>query len=100
MRIVVHIDRLVLDGFPAGANTRQLRAAVERELSRLLVARPPDSWRGGAVERVTAPGGVFNAADRPEAIGRGVARAAGFGIATTQAGDVQLAFAGSGGEQL
>jgi hypothetical protein len=99
MRIVVDIDRLVLDGFPAGADTRQISAAVERELSRLLSAAPPESWRGSAVEHVAAPAGGFAAADSPAAIGGGIARAVGFGIATTQAYETQPAFVGTNGEQ-
>ena len=99
MRVVVHVDRLVLDGFPAGTNTRQLAAAVERGLSRLLAAAQFERWRGGVTEHVTAPGGGVSAADTPEAIGQSIARAAGFGIATTQAGAAQPAFGINGGEQ-
>jgi len=99
VRIVVHIDRLVLDGFPAGANTRQLAAAVERELCRLLTAAPFESWRGGAIDHVAAPGGGFSATERPEVIGQAIARAAGFGIAAAQPAAVQPAFPIMGGEQ-
>lgn len=37
MSVRIHIDRLVLDGFPVTAGqAKQLQAAVEHELSRLL----------------------------------------------------------------
>jgi hypothetical protein len=98
MRVVVHVDRLVLDGFPAGTNTRQLAAAVERGLSRLLAAAQFERWRGGVIEHVTAPGGGVSAAHRPEAIGQGIARAVSFGITAAQAGDIQSDFGIAGGE--
>jgi hypothetical protein len=99
MRIVVHIDQLVLDGFPAGANTRRISAAVERELSQLLSVAPSDPWRSSVLENVAAPPDRFAAADSPRAVGRGIARAVGFGIATTQAREVQPVFLGTSGEQ-
>jgi hypothetical protein len=39
-RIEVHIDELVLHGFPA-LDARAVGAAVERELALLVAARPP-----------------------------------------------------------
>lgn len=56
--IVLHIDRLVLEGIPlAHGDSRTLHAAVEQELSRLLTtgAIAPALLAGGAVPRVTAP---------------------------------------------
>ena len=56
--IVLHIDRLVLDGIPlAHGDSRALHAAVEQELSRLLAtgAIAPALLTGGAVPRVIAP---------------------------------------------
>lgn len=91
MKIVLHIERLVLEGLAAETNARQLGAAVEQELSRLLMARRREGWRNGAVDAVSAPGG-FTVADRPAQIALGIARAASIGIGTAQAGDVVTAF--------
>jgi hypothetical protein len=100
MRIVVHIEQLVLDGFSEGTDRRKIQAAIEHELSRLLAVAPSSAkWRGGAVDLVNAPAGSFIAADRSQAIGHNIARAAAFGIATAQAGAVRPAFATHGGAQ-
>ncbi len=44
----LHIERLVLDGFPPGAPGSGARVAdgLERELRRLLSGAIPDGWRG------------------------------------------------------
>ncbi len=77
MRTRVHIERLILDGLPlttrAGA---RVGAAVERELARLLAADgvPEHLRAGGAVPRVAAPRLQFASGDRPDTIGRKIAR--------------------------
>jgi hypothetical protein len=99
MRIVVHIQQLVLDGLPNGTDRREIQVAIARELSRLLVAAAPSArWRGGAVDLVNAPADAFTA-ERPQAIGHSIARAAAFGIAAAQADAVRSAFATHGGAQ-
>jgi hypothetical protein len=85
MKIVVQIDRLVLDGFSAEIDTRRIRAAIERELSRLLARTPAaPQWRGATVDQAAAPAGEFAAANRPETVGRRIAEAANFAIASVQ----------------
>jgi len=76
MRIDLHIEELVLEGFHP-ADRRRLGAAVERELARLLTERglPPGLARGADLPRLD--GGSFPAPPgaRPEAVGRQVAAA-------------------------
>ncbi|WP_321930944.1 hypothetical protein [Paraburkholderia guartelaensis] len=77
MKIRLHIERLVVDGLPmAAADGPLLRAAIEAELTRLLVQQAPgDSWRvGTAVPRVRAESIRVAAQARPVEIGRQVAR--------------------------
>jgi len=54
----LHIERLLLDGFPRGSLGSASRVAdgLERELRRLLSGAVPDGWRGdGSLERLRAP---------------------------------------------
>jgi hypothetical protein len=83
MRIELHIERLVLDGLPAtDAEGARLRAAVEGELARLLatggLAR--ELAAGGAVPHLPAPQIGIGPGDRPDALGRAVARSLHAGI--------------------
>jgi hypothetical protein len=56
MKINLHIERLVLDGLPIDHHDAPLvQAAVETELTRLLVAEEPKFSSGGATPRVIAP---------------------------------------------
>jgi len=78
MNVVLHIERLLLDGLPlTAAQGAQVRAAVERELARMLAGGGvADALRGGgAVPQVPAPHIALAPAERPDAIGRHVARA-------------------------
>jgi hypothetical protein len=95
MRIVLHIDRLVLDGFPA-MNTRRLGEIVERELARSLASHSTARWTGVSVDRVASP--LVHAApiDNHAALGRGVARALQSAISSTQ-GETKVA--ANGGPQ-
>lgn len=83
MNIDVHIDRLVFEGVevPHGARPA-LRAAVERELARLIVegGLSPGLAAGGAVPAVPAP--TIEWLDRAGAaeLGQRVARAVYGGI--------------------
>ncbi len=73
----MHIDRLVLDGVAPAADLERLRAAVAAELSRGLAERP--SHRTGEADTPAHGPALLGAADLgagPEALGRGIARAA------------------------
>ncbi len=76
-RVELHIEELVLEGFPAGDRYR-IGDAVERELARLLEVRgvPGNFSRAGEIERID--GGSFEVArgSRAEWVGVQVARAA------------------------
>jgi hypothetical protein len=79
----LHIERLVLDGLPVSSlQGAAVRAALERELARAFAAGGvPAQWStGGIVPRLPAP--QFNLApgERPDAIGRHIARSLHRGI--------------------
>jgi hypothetical protein len=83
VNINLHIERLILDGLPVSAlQGPAVRAALERELARALAAGGlPGQWgMGGAVPRL--PMQQFNLApgERPDAIGRHIARSLHRGI--------------------
>lgn len=81
--IVLHIERLVLDGIPlAHGDARALHAAVEQELSRLLAtgAIAPALLAGGAVPRVTAPSIALPSAGSATVLGERIARAVHGGL--------------------
>lgn len=72
--IDLHIEELVLDGFPPGDRHR-IGAALERELTRLLTERgAPAGWAGGG-EVPRLDGGTFEAKPgaRPERVGAQIA---------------------------
>ena len=77
MRVVVHIDRLVLEGFSKMPDLDRLRAALETELSQALAApaprRAPDAPRSAHRPAVLRPADLIAG---PEALGRGIAQAA------------------------
>ena len=76
--IVLHIDRLVLDGIPlAPGDSRVLHAAVEAELSRLLATGTitPALLRGEAVPRLVAPSVARPSDAAPAVLGRRIAGA-------------------------
>jgi hypothetical protein len=73
--VQLHIERLVLDGFPPGSAGSAARVAdgVERELTRLLAAKVPDGLvRGAPGERLRGPS-VRRASGVPERLGERVA---------------------------
>jgi hypothetical protein len=81
MKLVVHIDRLVLDGLAAGAGEPQrLREALEGELARLLRDAGTLPARTGAVPLVRAPAARLAPGATPEAAGALVARAVHRGL--------------------
>jgi hypothetical protein len=86
MKIELHIERLVLDDLPVtSAEGPRVRAAVESELARLLAAGSVirELISGGAVPRVDAPRISIGPRERPDAIGRAVARSVHAGIGNT-----------------
>jgi hypothetical protein len=79
MKIVVHIDRLILDGIGAEpGDAPRIRAALEAELTRRLSGAPRDAFAGGAVPRIAAP--QIRAGRTPEATGTHVAAAVAAGL--------------------
>jgi hypothetical protein len=77
MKIQIHIERLVLDGLPLEKrHGREVRAAVERELTRLLAANGLGrEWRsGGAVPRLRADSIQLANDIQPNQIGQQIAR--------------------------
>jgi hypothetical protein len=78
MNIVVHIERLVLDGVPVAQSERaKLRAALEAELTRLLAIRglTPALLEGGTVLRMSAGKLQIDKNGDPEKLGRQIAQA-------------------------
>ena len=83
MRIEVHIQRLVLEGLPvSSAEGARVRAAVANELARMLAlgGLAHQLRGGGAVPRVAAPHFDLALRERPDAIGRHIARSVHAGI--------------------
>jgi hypothetical protein len=83
MRIVLHIDRLVLDGLPVtGAESPRLRRALARELSRLLASGgvAPSLSGGTALPQVAAARLTTTGREKPDALGRKIAHAVYAGI--------------------
>jgi hypothetical protein len=77
MIINLHIDRVVVDGVSLEQGSeRHVRAAVERELSSLLMTRgvPTSMLGGGAVPGVRENSAHLEKASTPTAVGREVAR--------------------------
>ena len=76
MNVRLHIDKLVLNGFPP-VNCYRIAAAMEAELARLLTEQgvPPGLANGGAISRLD--GGSFDVMPdaRPDRIGVQVAQA-------------------------
>ncbi len=76
MKIVFHIERLVLDGVDMPASGRHLlQPAIEAELDRLFASDAlARTWRSGAsVAHVAAPCIVFGTGDNAIQLGQGVA---------------------------
>lgn len=83
--IVLHVEELVLEGFPARDRWR-IAAAVEAELTRLVAegGLPPGLLTGaGTINVIDADGFAPGPADRPEAIGTQVAGAVYAGLGQT-----------------
>jgi hypothetical protein len=89
--IKLHIEELVLDGFPAGDHYH-IANLVERELSRLFAEKgvPHSLTKGGEIAHLD--GGVFEAArgSKPEAIGTKVAQAVYGGLNRSRNREVRV----------
>lgn len=87
MKVELHIERLILDGFALTNRQRaQLQAAVEKELTRLLAAHGlSDEFQGGiAVPRVRAGAMQFGKDQPPARLGQSIARAVYEGIGNSR----------------
>jgi len=87
MNIVVHIERLILDGLPIGPGQGALvQAAVETELAHLLAESGLMSGvqSGGAVPAVRASAIQLTATSSPAQVGRQIARSVYGGIGKTK----------------
>ncbi|WP_431822407.1 hypothetical protein [Burkholderia sp. F1] len=74
MKIVVRIERLVLDGLASEpGHPARLRAALESELARLVGEARAAGWRAGPAPVLRAPGLRHARGDAPETIGRRIA---------------------------
>jgi hypothetical protein len=88
MKIDLHIERLILDGLPVSSlQGARLRAAIEKELARLLSAHGlSDELRGGiALPRVRAGAMRFGKDQPPARLGQSIARAVYEGIGNSKA---------------
>jgi hypothetical protein len=77
VKINLHIDRLVLDGIPvARIDSGRVRAAVERELTRLLASGGLDRElkSGAAIPSLHAEKIRIDKLSRPDDVGRAIAR--------------------------
>jgi hypothetical protein len=87
MNIHLHIERLILDGLPIGSGQGALvQAAVEAELSRLLVQGgiAPSLQSGGAVPSVRAEAIQFTAQSTPAQMGQQIAHSVYAGMGKTR----------------
>lgn len=76
MTINLHIDRVVVDGVSLGRGSeRQVRAAVERELTALFATRgvPNSLLGGGAVPKLSGTSMRQSKGSTPTGVGRDVA---------------------------
>ena len=86
MNIELHIERLVLDGSLSGHDGELVRAAVERELGRLLAAGAlsPQNMPGGAVPTVQGPAIRIAKGTGPNRLGVKIAGAVRSSIGTAR----------------
>ncbi len=71
--IELHIEELVLDGFPAGDHVR-IGEAIEQELRRLIVNDRGVADRSVAVDRVDAGAFAMGENAPPRTVGQNIAR--------------------------
>jgi len=76
MNISVHIERLILDGLPVTSSQGPLvQAAVEAELTRLLVNRGLGTLSTGAVPHLAAGSIQLTEGGKPAQVGHRIAQA-------------------------
>ena len=76
MNLNLHIERLVLEGLPAGgAQGAMVQTAIETELARLLANGDLGSWTSGAMASLPAQRIQLDPDSKPELLGRQVAQA-------------------------
>jgi hypothetical protein len=83
MNVNLHIERLILDGLPVSSlQGAAVRSALERELARVLAQGGLVGQLGGGGAVPHVPPQQFNLApgERPDAIGRHIARSLHRGI--------------------
>jgi hypothetical protein len=82
MKIELNIEWLILDGLPLEKrHAPMVRAAVERELTRLLTLHGLDhEWSGGAVPKVRASSIRLTKETHPNRLGRQIAQAVFSGL--------------------
>lgn len=75
MKIDLHIERLVLDGFaPGSMDAECVRNALGAELTRLLIATPLTPTQGAALPLLHTAALPANASMHAKSLGSGVAR--------------------------
>jgi hypothetical protein len=90
MRIIVNIERLVLDGLPiTPAEGRQIRRTVETEMRHLLAAGAPEFHpaAASAVPVLTAPMLHLDGGESPAVISARIARSLYGALRPTNQGD-------------
>ena len=82
MKIVLRVDRLVLDGIEVTPGSApRIRAAVERELSRLFAnSQSAVRFESGALARIAAPDIRVTRSEPPVSVGRSVGAAVHAGL--------------------
>jgi hypothetical protein len=100
MKIVVDIERLILDGLGTRpGEAARIRKTLERALVQTLSASPAREYHGGAVPRLNAPDILVSVGGRPEAtgarIGQAIGRALVGGYAVERRGGLPEASAGT-----
>ncbi len=84
----LHVDRVVLDGFPAeGLDASRLHAALESELTRLLTHADSTGWTSQALDHLQAPTVHLAPNAGSAAWGRQIARALMTTLAPRSIGD-------------
>jgi hypothetical protein len=88
MKILVHVERLVIDGLALEHRDAELvRAAVARELTRLFAGDPASAAlvTGGSRSSVSAPAVRLRAGAAPAQLGGEIARSVHCGLSPVQA---------------
>jgi hypothetical protein len=87
--IELHIEELILRGFPASQRVR-IGAAVELELTRLCIEQgiPPALLRGGELPALSPSSFHLKQGAGPELLGAQVARSVYEGLSKTELGSV------------